>query len=71
MPSKAKASPEKEEFPEKETPKQAESSPKLPQPPASKYAPKPKVVPTIGKNQIGGKKQRVTPKFNSVSTQLN
>lgn len=67
MPSKAKP---QEASPEKQPPKEELSSQKDPQP-KSKYATKPKVVPTIGKNQIGGKKQRVTPKFNSVSTQLN
>lgn len=67
MPSKAKP---QEASPENQPPKAELSSQKDPQP-KSKYAPKPKVIPTIGKNQIGGKKQRVTPKFNSVSTELH
>lgn len=67
MPSKAKP---QEASPENQPPKGELSSQKDPQP-KSKYAPKPKVIPTIGKNQIGSKKQRITPKFNSVSTQLN
>jgi hypothetical protein len=67
MPSKAKpqAVPQ-----ENQPPKEELSSQKDPQP-KSKYAPKPKVIPSIGRNQVGGNRQRVTPKFNSVSTQLN
>ena len=68
MPRQAK--PKEEESQDKQPLQKELSSQKDPQP-KSKYAPKPKVIPTIGKNQIGGKKQRVTPKFNSVSTQLN
>jgi hypothetical protein len=67
MPSKAKpqAVP-----PENQPQKEELSSQKDPQP-KSKYAPKPKVIPSIGRNQVGGKRQRVTPKFNSVSTELH
>lgn len=50
--------------------KEPQSSPS-PKPESNKYARKPKVRPTIGKNQIGGPKERVTPKFNSVRTELH
>ena len=39
--------------------------------PVNKYAPKARVRPTIGKDQIGGPKQQVTPRFNSVRTVLH
>ena len=49
---------------------QEPSSP-TPEPSSNKYAPQERVRPTIGRDQIGGPKQRVTPRFNSVSTVLN
>lgn len=39
--------------------------------PKRKYAPQARVKPTIGRNQVGGPKERITPKFNSVSTVIN
>ena len=39
--------------------------------PKKKYSPQARVRPSIGKQRIGGPKERVTPKFNSVSTTIH
>lgn len=70
MPKQVKPQQEPQESLEIQEPLEENSQKESQQSPDNKYAPRPRIRPTIGRDQIGGPKQRVTPKFNSVSTTL-